>query len=118
MSSGVHWTLAIATGTHGPARLDMLELPRSSAITSGSVVNHDGHRGIDLVDLGVTTRGTRVRVHRCLVEADLIIATGCIRPHYFAGFGAGVKALFPGLGFATDIRTTIDSRPSPERALA
>jgi nickel-dependent lactate racemase len=100
----VRWTMAIATGTHGPASLDLLELPRSSAITNGSLVNHDGHRDADLVDLGTTARGTRIRVHRCVIEADLIIATGCIRPHYFAGFGAGVKAIFPGLGFATDIR--------------
>ena len=35
---------------------------------------------------------------------DLVIATGCIRPHYFAGFGAGVKAIFPGLGQAAAIR--------------
>ena len=36
-----------------------------------------------------------VRVHRCVVDADLVIATGCIRPHYFAGFGAGVEGDLP-----------------------
>ncbi len=33
-----------------------------------------------------------------------MIATGCIRPHYFSGFGAGVKAMCPGLGEARAIR--------------
>jgi len=98
----VRWTLAIATGTHGPSPLPPLGLPDDLEAT---VINHDGHRDADLVDLGVTTRGTPVRLHRCVLDADLVIATGCIRPHYFAGFGAGVKAIFPGLGAAGAIRT-------------
>src|SRR4051794_38037863 len=97
------WTLAIATGTHGPSPLADLDLPED-LLRGVPIINHDGHRADDLVELGVTTRGTPVRVHRCVVEADLVIATGCIRPHYFAGFGAGAKAIFPGLGEAASIR--------------
>jgi nickel-dependent lactate racemase len=98
-----HWTLAIATGTHGPSQLAPLDLP-ADLVRGMPLVNHDGHSAVDLVDLGVTSRGTPVRLHRCVAEADLVIATGCIRPHYFAGFGAGAKAIFPGLGAAADIR--------------
>jgi nickel-dependent lactate racemase len=98
----VRWTFAIATGTHGPSPLGPLGLPEDLGAT---VINHDGHRERDLVDLGTTRRGTPVRLHRCVVDADLVIATGTIRPHYFAGFGAGVKAIFPGLGSAGAIRT-------------
>jgi len=97
----VEWTIAIATGTHGPSALEPLGLPSD---LGARIINHDGHRSEDLVDLGTTARGTPVRVHRCVVDADLVIATGCIRPHYFAGFGAGVKAIFPGLGEASAIR--------------
>jgi nickel-dependent lactate racemase len=100
---GVRWTLAIATGTHGPCRVDELGLP-DDLLAEATIVNHDGHRPDDLVSLGTTTRGTPVIVHRCVVETDLVVATGCIRPHYFAGFGAGVKAVFPGLGAAAAIR--------------
>jgi nickel-dependent lactate racemase len=100
---GVRWTVAIATGTHGPADLDQLALP-PDLLRDATIVNHDGHRSDHLVELGTTARGTPIRVHRCLVEADHVIATGCIRPHYFAGFGAGAKALFPGLGEAAAIR--------------
>jgi nickel-dependent lactate racemase len=102
----VRWTLAIATGTHGPVGRDALAqlgLPRELA-GDMTVVDHDGHDDRDLVDLGVTALGTPVRLHRCAVEADLVIATGCIKPHYFAGFGAGVKAIYPGLGAAAAIR--------------
>lgn len=100
---GARWTLAIATGTHGPCRLDELGLSRD-VLARATIVNHDGHRDTDLVDLGSTARGTPIRLHRCVVEADLVVATGCIRPHYFAGFGAGVKAIFPGLGEARAVR--------------
>lgn len=101
---GAALTLAIATGTHGPANLDTLGLP-ADLLADAAIVNHDGHRADHLVELGTTMRGTPVRVHRCVVDTDLVIATGCIRPHYFAGFGAGSKAIFPGLGEAAAIRT-------------
>jgi lactate racemase len=103
LPAGLHWTLAIATGTHGPCEVPRLGLPER-LVADMTLVNHDGHSGDNLVELGATARGTPVRVHRCLTESDLVIATGCIRPHYFAGFGAGAKALFPGLGEACAIR--------------
>lgn len=109
---GVRWTLAVATGTHGPAVLEALGLP-AAVLRDATVVNHDGHRDDDLVTLGTTTRGTPMRVHRCVVEADLVVATGCIRPHYFAGFGAGVKAIFPGLGAAEAVRTNHRWKAAP-----
>lgn len=98
----VRVTLAIATGTHGPTELAALGLELRRFV---AIVNHDGHRDDDLVDLGTTPRGTPVLVHRCVLDTDLVIATGCILPHYFAGFGAGAKAIFPGLGQARAIRT-------------
>jgi len=108
----VRWTVAIATGTHGPADVDALALP-PALVRDARVVNHDGHRRDDLVELGETSRGTPVRVHRCVVDADLVIATGCIRPHYFAGFGAGTKAIFPGLGEAHAIRINHRLKTAP-----
>ena len=105
----VRWTIAIATGTHGPSPLAPLGLPDIEA----TVLNHDGHHADGLVELGVTRRGTPVRIHRCVLDADLVIATGCIRPHYFAGFGAGVKAIFPGLGEAAAIRVNHTLKTAP-----
>jgi len=96
-------TLAVATGTHGPCALPNLGLARVLS-RFDRIINHDGHCSDDLVSVGETSRGTPVTLHRCLLEADLVLATGAIVPHYFAGFGAGVKALFPGLGAAQSIR--------------
>ncbi len=100
---GVRWTIAVATGTHGPSGIASLGIP-THLLADAVIVDHDGHRDDDLVALGTTRHGTVARVHRCVVDSDLVIATGCIRPHYFAGFGAGVKAIFPGLGAARDVR--------------
>lgn len=74
---GARITLAIATGTHGPAPLEQLDLPADLLPT---VINHDGNSDRDLVTLGTTSRGTPVTLHRCAVETDLVVATGCIRP--------------------------------------
>ena len=108
-------TLAIATGTHGPANLDALGLTGGQLKQFDAVINHDGLS--DLVLLGTTRRGTPLRVHRALAEADWVIATGRIKPHYFAGFSAGAKALFPGLGGQSEIRTNHKLKQSP-RAVA
>jgi len=100
----VRLTLAVATGTHGPSGgLAHLGIP-DELVAGAAVVDHDGHDARDLVDVGTTARGTAVRVHRAAVEADLVVATGVIRPHYFAGWGAGAKAIFPGLASATSAR--------------
>lgn len=106
----VRLTLAIATGTHGCSgglsSLGLASLGLSGVGSAGveAVVDHDGHDDRDLVKVGTTARGTPVIVHRCAVEADLVIATGVIRPHYFAGWGAGAKAIFPGLGQSASVR--------------
>src|SRR5690606_12682553 len=60
-----------------------------------------------------TRRGTPVEIHRAVVEADLVVATGCIIPHYFAGYGAGIKALFPGLGGSASVRVNHRLKEEP-----
>jgi nickel-dependent lactate racemase len=98
---GIRVTIAIATGSHGP----METPPLLSAPAEAQLLDHDGNSPESLVSIGTTRRGTSLTVNRCLTETDLIIATGVIRPHYFAGFGGGAKALFPGLGGTPEIRT-------------
>ncbi len=116
LPAGVRLTVAVANGTHAPGDFGALGLPARLA-EEAAIVNHDARDDRELVLVGQTTRGTPLRVNRCLVECDLAVATGRIKPHYFAGFGAGAKALFPGLGANDDIRhnhrlkTTAGARP-------
>jgi nickel-dependent lactate racemase len=46
--------------------------------------------------VGETTRKTKVELNVELLDRDFIISTLCIRPHYFAGWEGGAKALLPG----------------------
>lgn len=60
-------------------------------------VDHDPHDTSNLIPLGRTSRGTEVAVNRTVTEADKVIITGTITPHYYAGFGGGRKSIMPGV---------------------
>jgi len=99
LPAGAQLTLLMACGTHDAPPS---EATRSYLGVNDEVLLHDSRDEASLVHLGVSTRGTPLTVNRLAVECDLIIATGAVGYHYFAGFTGGVKALFPGLaGFAS-----------------
>jgi len=109
-------TLAVANGTHRPGDPAGLGLP-PEVLRRHRLVNHDGHDAGATVEMGRTSRGTRLRVNRCLAEADVVVTTGRIKPHYFAGYGGGAKGIFPGLGFAEDIRWNHRLKADPASSL-
>jgi len=113
MPGAVSVEVAVATGTHGPCRLEDLGIGEDLASRIDRVVMHDGADRGSLVAVGTTRRGTPVTVNRAVLDADLVVATGCIIPHYFAGYGAGVKAIFPGLGGAREIRINHELKAEP-----
>jgi nickel-dependent lactate racemase len=47
--------------------------------------------------LGETSRGTPVEILESVASSDLIVATGNIEYHYYAGYSGGAKALLPGV---------------------
>jgi len=48
------------------------------------------------VPLGQTRRGTPVEILETVASSDLIVATGNIEYHYYAGYSGGAKAVLPG----------------------
>jgi lactate racemase len=80
---------------------------------------HDARDRACLVDLGRTRNGTPILLNRALLEADRVVITGSVEPHYFAGYTGGRKAFLPGVaGFETveaNHRLALDPRA---RALA
>lgn len=52
---------------------------------------------------GTTSRGTPVVLNKQLAESDLIIVVGMVEPHLWAGFGGGLKNVFPGVAAAEAI---------------
>jgi len=47
-------------------------------------------------ELGTTSQGVSVGVHRAVAEADARVLIGSVLPHLQAGFGGGWKLIFPG----------------------
>lgn len=88
-------TLAVASGTHRGDPLDIAP-DRLGPLPSGLRVHAHDADGPS-VELGATAAGTPVRVDRVLVDAGRVLSLGGIAFHYFAGFGGGWKAFFPGL---------------------
>jgi nickel-dependent lactate racemase len=60
------------------------------------VIDNEPQNPAALVDLGTTANGVPVSAHRAAVEADLLIATGIVEPHQYAGYSGGRKTLAVG----------------------
>ena len=60
------------------------------------VIDNEPQNPKMLIDLGTTPGGVPVSVHRAAVEADLLIATGLVEPHQYAGYSGGRKTLAVG----------------------
>ena len=60
------------------------------------VIDNEPQNPEALVDLGVTPGGVPVSAHRAAVGADLLIATGLVEPHQYAGYSGGRKTVAVG----------------------
>jgi len=60
------------------------------------VIDNEPQNSEALVDLGVTPGGVPVLLHRSVVETDLLIATGIVEPHQYAGYSGGRKTVAVG----------------------
>jgi nickel-dependent lactate racemase len=90
-------TLLCGIGLHRPST------PEEKVAKLGRAVV-DRYRVIDseplnpkaLVDLGTTESGIPLSVNKVAFEADLLIATGIVEPHQYAGYSGGRKTLAVG----------------------
>ncbi len=90
--------LLIAYGAHSRhADEENYTIYGGEAIRRLRLFHHDCRDESRLVHLGVTSRGTTVRLNRRYLEAAMSIVLTSVSFHYFAGFGGGRKAIFPGL---------------------
>lgn len=55
-------------------------------------IEHDVN---NCVYLGTTERGTPVEIFRPVMEADIVVCTGTIEFHYYAGYSGGAKSILP-----------------------
>jgi len=63
----------------------------------GKVLYHDCYDQASMVDYGVTSRGTPVKLNKAVADAEVILTINSVEPHFFAGFTGGRKSIVPGL---------------------
>jgi nickel-dependent lactate racemase len=100
-------TLLCAVGMHRPSTPQEKSWKLGEKIVSRyRVVDHDARDPSRLKDLGHTRGGIPIQVNRMAWESDLLIATGVVEPHQYAGYSGGSKTLSIGAGGEALIRVT------------
>jgi len=90
--------ILVATGMHSLAgQTALAEFVPKTVIERFSVSEHDCNLRNAHFHAGRTTRGTEVYLNNKVSEADLVVITGSIGLHYFAGFRGGLKSILPGI---------------------
>jgi lactate racemase len=99
-------TLLCATGLHRPSTPEERAAKLGAAIVQRyQVVDHNAQHEDELVDLG-RIDGLPVAVNRRCVAADLLLATGVVEPHQYAGYSGGAKTVVIGCGGEATIAAT------------
>jgi nickel-dependent lactate racemase len=98
-------TLLCGIGMHRPStREEKIAKLGRDVVERYRVIDNEPQNPDALVDLGVTPggpstgsgQGVPVSAHRAAVEADLLLATGLVEPHQYAGYSGGRKTVAVG----------------------
>lgn len=90
-------TLLCATGLHRPSTREEKVAKLGVDVASRfRVIDNEPQNPAALADLGAASDGARIVIHRAAVEADLLIATGVVEPHQYAGYSGGRKTVAVG----------------------
>jgi nickel-dependent lactate racemase len=90
-------TLLCGTGMHRPSTPAEKTAKLGAGIVARyHVIDNEPQNLKTLADLGMTPGGVPVLIHRAAVESDLLIATGIVEPHQYAGYSGGSKTLSVG----------------------
>ncbi|HCF48656.1 MAG TPA: nickel-dependent lactate racemase [Syntrophomonas sp.] len=88
--------LVIALGIHRPhTREENRQIFGTDICARYQVINHDCDG--NLSSLGRLSNGWDLLINRDVAEADLLISTGVVELHYFAGWSGGRKSILPGV---------------------
>lgn len=91
--------LLCGIGMHRPSTEEEKNIKLGADIAARyRVIDNEPQNPEAIVDLGVTPPGVPVLLHRAVVETDLLIATGIVEPHQYAGYSGGRKTV--GIGAA------------------
>ena len=90
-------TLLCGVGMHRPSTMEeKIEKLGKVVVERYRVVDHEPQNLEALVDLGTTESGIPLSVNKIAYEADLLVATGIVEPHQYAGYSGGAKTVAVG----------------------
>ena len=93
-------TILLGLGLHRP--MTDAEISEGLGAAADLAVNHDPEA---TVEVG-TVDGVSVEVNERVAAADLVVSTGMVEPHQYAGFSGGAKTVVIGAGSESFIRYT------------
>ena len=100
-------TIVVALGMHRPStpeeRVSMLG---GDVVGRYRVVDHEPQNPDMLVDLGKVAWDVPAVTSKLALEADLLVATGIVEPHQYAGFSGGRKTVAIGVAGEPTIEYT------------
>lgn len=100
-------TLLVGVGMHRPSTAkEKAAKLGTDVVSEHTVFDSDPLDQSRLVDLGLTTNGVPAVVNREAVEADLLVATGVVEPHLYAGYSGGRKTVAIGAAGERTIEVT------------
>jgi len=76
---------------------ELLEKLGAEIMAQEKIVVHDCDDTENNCEAGILPSGAPLVINRLAAETDLLIAEGCIEPHFFAGFSGGGKSVLPGV---------------------
>lgn len=91
-------SIIMATGAHQRPSLEQIKGKVGESLLSVlELFIHDclSKKELELIDF--SSRGTPVWINKKVLDADIKIGIGLIKPHTWAGFGGGAKIVLPGV---------------------
>jgi len=87
-------TLLCGTGLHRPSTpKEKISKLGQAVVDRYRVVDHAAYDQAQIKDLGITEKEIPLSVNKIAYKADLVIATGIVEPHQYAGYSGGPKTL-------------------------
>lgn len=99
-------TLLCATGLHRPMTAsERVAKLGTNLAESVRIIDHNALDSDALIRLG-EVNGLPVVIDRACIETDLLLATGVVEPHQYAGYSGGAKTVVIGCGGEATIQAT------------
>lgn len=89
-------TIVVALGIHRPhSNEDNVEIFGNEICSNYKIENHNCDE--NLSSLGFLSNGMELIINSTVASTDLLITTGMVGLHYFAGYSGGRKSILPGI---------------------